>query len=120
MSSEDPRDILVVVERHQGSVTDISMEVLGAARQLAEGTQGRVIAVVVGSADISNTDSLATADRIIHIDDPLLDDYRPGPVRGVPCWGTWWLSITRARSCLAAPRLDWTSGLCWRPSSAYL
>ena len=50
------QDILVLAETNRGQLAEMSLEMLGAARQLATGTGGKVIAVL-----------------------PLLQNIRPGP-----------------------------------------
>ncbi len=41
------RDILVVAETNRGQLADMSLEMLGAARQLAAATGGKVVAVLL-------------------------------------------------------------------------
>ena len=43
-----PQDILVLAETHRGALADITLELLGAARQLAAATGGKVVVLVLG------------------------------------------------------------------------
>ncbi len=76
------QDILVVAETNQGAVADITHELLGGARQLAESTGGQVVAVLLGQGVASLAESLA-ADRVVVIEDPLLAQYAPDPYLAV-------------------------------------
>ncbi len=76
MSSQD---ILVVAETNRDQVTDMSLEMLGAARHVAAGTGGKVIAVLLGADGAAYAEALSAADRILLINDPLLAGYSPQP-----------------------------------------
>ncbi len=76
MSSQD---ILVVAEADRGQVTDISLQMLGAARQLAAATGGKVVAVLLSADGAAYADALSAADRILLINDLLLAGYAPLP-----------------------------------------
>ncbi len=67
-------DILVVIEHIRNEVADISFMMLAAARQLAETTNGEVVAVLLGSGVESLAGNLA-ADKVIYMDDPQLADF---------------------------------------------
>jgi electron transfer flavoprotein alpha subunit len=73
------QDILVVAEIDRGKVTDLSGEMLGAARQMAAATGGRVVAVLLSADGAAYSEALAAADRIVLVNDPLLAGYSPGP-----------------------------------------
>lgn len=68
------RDIYVVVEHREGLVEDISFVGLAAARAMAEGIGGEVVAVVLGDGRL--IEGLA-ADRAIVVEDPGLSEYNP-------------------------------------------
>ncbi len=69
-------DVLAVMEHRRGEVRDVSLEVLGAAKKLAEG--GRVTAVCLGAPGAA--EKLAPlCDRLVLVDDPALTDYNPEP-----------------------------------------
>jgi electron transfer flavoprotein alpha subunit len=77
------QNVLVVAELLQGQLTPVTLEMLGAARQLASGTGGSVV-VVLPSADGSpHVDGLSPADRIVLVNDSLLASYSPGPTVSV-------------------------------------
>jgi electron transfer flavoprotein alpha subunit len=76
MSSQD---ILVVAETNRGQLADTSLEMLGAARQIAAGTGGKVIAVLLGADGSAYAEGLSAADRILLINDPLLAGFSPRP-----------------------------------------
>jgi electron transfer flavoprotein alpha subunit len=72
-------DILVVAETNRGQVADMSLEMLGAARQLAAGTGGKVVAVLLSADGSTYAEALSAADRIVLINDPLLAGFSPQP-----------------------------------------
>jgi len=76
------QDILVVAETSQQAVADITHELIGGARQLAQSTGGQVVAVLLGQEVASLAEQLA-ADRVLVIEDPLLASYAPDPYLAV-------------------------------------
>lgn len=68
------KDILVVIEHIRGEVADISYMMIAAARQLAETTEGEVLAVLMGSG-IENLAGNLAADKVIYLEDPQLADF---------------------------------------------
>lgn len=68
------QDIYVVVEHLRGHVADITYVMLAAARVLAEGTGGRVVAVLLGHDAQSLARDLA-ADEVICFDHAALADF---------------------------------------------
>ena len=73
------QDILVVAETSQDAVADITLELLGGARQLAASTGGQVVVVVLGQDGARHAEALSAADRIVVIDDAQLAHYAPDP-----------------------------------------
>ena len=71
------QDLLVVAETDRGQLADISVELLGAARRLADASGGQVVAVLLSNKASELADALRPADRIMVIDDPLLAGYSP-------------------------------------------
>lgn len=70
------QDIYVAIEHLRGQVADISYVMLAAARVLAQGTGGKVVAVFLGH----NAKGLAkdfAADQTLYIDHPMLADFTP-------------------------------------------
>jgi len=72
-------DILVVADTDRGAITDITPQLLTAARQLADATGGQVVGVVLaGDANVI-AEQLTGADRVIAVSDPLLTEFSPEP-----------------------------------------
>jgi electron transfer flavoprotein alpha subunit len=70
------QDIYVVVEHLRGEVAEITYAMLAAARVLAEGTGGKVVAVLLGQ----NATKLAgdlSADQVLYIEHPSLAEFTP-------------------------------------------
>jgi electron transfer flavoprotein alpha subunit len=65
--------ILVLVEHLRGEVADITYEMLGAARKLAESLHGPVHAAVLGRDGAGLAGRLGAADSVLVVDDPALD-----------------------------------------------
>ncbi len=68
------QDIYVVVEHLRGQVADISYVMLAAARVLADGTGGSVVAVLLGHNAQELAGDLA-ADRVLYVDHAALADF---------------------------------------------
>ncbi len=68
------QDIYVVVEHLRGQVADISYVMLAAARVLAQGTGGSVVAVLLGHNAQELAHELA-ADRVLYVDHSALADF---------------------------------------------
>ncbi|MCJ7700466.1 MAG: electron transfer flavoprotein subunit alpha/FixB family protein [Anaerolineales bacterium] len=68
------QNIFVVVEHLQGQVTDISYVMLAAARDLAHGSGGDVVAILLGhnAQELANT---LAADLVLYGDDPALAEF---------------------------------------------
>lgn len=77
------QSFLVVAERQGDAVADSTLELLAAARRLADVAVGEVIAVVLGGDAASQSAGLVGADRVVVIDDPLLAQFAPGPCLAV-------------------------------------
>jgi len=69
-------DILVITEHLQGHVLDITYVMLAGARQLAEQTGGKVIAVLLGYKAQSLTKDF-NADKVHSYDRPSLENFSP-------------------------------------------
>jgi len=68
------RDIFVLVEHLQGRVAEICYVMLAAARVLAQGTGGKVVALLLGHQAQGLAADLA-ADQVWYIEHPLLADF---------------------------------------------
>ncbi len=76
------QDIYVLVEHLQGQVADISYVMLAAARVLAGGTGGEVVAVLLGQ-DAQALAANLSANCVLYIQHPALSDYSPEPYQSV-------------------------------------
>jgi electron transfer flavoprotein alpha subunit len=68
------QDIFVVIEHLRGQIADISYIMLAGARQLAQSTSGKVMAVLLGHNAQGLANSLA-ADGVLYIDHPALAEF---------------------------------------------
>jgi electron transfer flavoprotein alpha subunit len=84
------QDIYVVVEHLRGQVADISYVMLAAARELAQGVGGKVVAILLGhnaeglagnpsaglrQAQPGSSGQCLAADQVIYLDHPALADF---------------------------------------------
>lgn len=69
-------DVYVVIEHVRGRVEDISYVMLAAARELAAGTGGEVVALLLGHDSQELADDLS-ADEVWYIDHPAINDFIP-------------------------------------------
>ena len=81
MNLEEYKGVYVFAEQVDNQVSNIALELLGKARELAAKLGEKVTAVLVGSNVANLVDELAKygADRVIVVDDPELKDYRTEP-----------------------------------------
>jgi len=68
------QDIYVIVEHLRGQVADISYVMLAAARLLAQGTGGKVVAVILGHNAREQVVGLG-ADQVLYLDHPSLAEF---------------------------------------------
>ena len=73
------QDVLVVAEIDGGSISDSTLELLGAAAELTDGSGGRILVALLSDDGGAHAMHLAAADRIFTVDDPLLAKYSPQP-----------------------------------------
>ena len=76
------QDIYVLIEHLHGQVADISYVMLAAARVLAGGTGGRVVALLLGHEAQELANDLG-ADQVLYVDHPLLAEYSPDAYQSV-------------------------------------
>jgi electron transfer flavoprotein alpha subunit len=69
-------DILVVAEHLGGRLSDITFEMLGKAKGLAQAGGGRAIVVLIGG-DASMTSELGAADSVVIVEGDGLSDFNP-------------------------------------------
>jgi len=69
-------NIFVIAEHLKGKADDITYEMLGKAKALAESSGGEVVAVLLGNGakDLANDFS---ADKVLYVDSPQLADFNP-------------------------------------------
>lgn len=82
MALEDYKGVFIYAQQVDNKISNISLELLGKARELAEGIDTKeVTAVLIGYQVKDLADELAAygADRVIVVDDPELKDYRTEP-----------------------------------------
>lgn len=65
--------ILVLVEHFKGTLPDITFEVIGAARQIAQATHKQVYAVLVGKGVAGLVSQLGAADAVLVAEDPTTE-----------------------------------------------
>jgi len=69
---------LVVAEHRQGRLREVTLEMLQAAGRLSRERGGETTALLLGSAVDHMAEELAGySDRVVYIDDPLLENYTP-------------------------------------------
>jgi electron transfer flavoprotein alpha subunit len=69
-------DIFVITDHMDGTVTDISFEMVGMAKELASGFGGQVVAVMLGSG-VSDLAGGFASDSTLYVDDPALVHFNP-------------------------------------------
>jgi electron transfer flavoprotein alpha subunit len=81
MNLDDYKGVFIFAQQVDNHIDNISFELLGKARELAEPLNTEVTAVLVGYQIADLTDKLAQygADRVIVVDDPELENYRTEP-----------------------------------------
>jgi len=70
------QDIFVVIEHLQGQVAEISYTMLAAARQMASGSGGQVVGILLGKDAQSLAENLA-ADKVLYVDHEALAEFNP-------------------------------------------
>jgi electron transfer flavoprotein alpha subunit len=73
------QDVLVLAEVQRGTLADITLELLAAARGITAATGGQVVCLVLSEDGAKYTPSLAAADRIVLVNDPQLAAFAPEP-----------------------------------------
>lgn len=70
-------DVLVVVEHLKGQVEDVTFELLGKGRELAEAFGGSLVAVLAGSGMKDIAGQFGAAQRVVYVDHEHLGNYNP-------------------------------------------
>src|SRR5680860_957302 len=74
--------ILVIGEHHDGRIRPVSLELVTAARDLADQVNGKVVVAVAGSSVepiATEFAGVAGVDRVLMVDDASLAPFLPGP-----------------------------------------
>jgi electron transfer flavoprotein alpha subunit len=77
----EKKTVWVFIEQHEGKIADVSLELLGKARELADALKYDVAGIVCGNnvAGLAPTVIQYGADRVILVDHPELEYYRTLP-----------------------------------------
>lgn len=70
------QDIFVTIEHLRGKVSEISYFMLAAARNLAQGTGGSVVAILLGQGN-QNLANDFNADKVLYAEHPFLAEFNP-------------------------------------------
>ncbi len=70
-------ELMVIAEQLEGRLAEVTFELLGCARQLADELGGWVSVALLGSGDPSWTESLGAAEVVLWADAPELAEYTP-------------------------------------------
>lgn len=69
-------NVFVLAEHRQGSLREISLEMLTVASQVAKQNGGEAVAILLGNGVDSLAEKLAGySDKVLYVDDPLFADY---------------------------------------------
>lgn len=70
-------NVAVVVEHLDGKIADVTFELLGKGRELADTLGGSLSAVLLGQNAASLTGQLGAADKVLSVDHPALASFNP-------------------------------------------
>ena len=81
MDKTQYKDIYVFVEQREGAIQPVGIELLTKARELAERSNEKVVAVLLGHGIGSQAQHLIAygADKVLYVDDPVLEPYTTEP-----------------------------------------
>ncbi len=71
------QDIYVVAEHFKGELADVTFELLGKGRELADQTGGHLVGVLLGSGVQELANSMGAADKVLYADHPQLAEFNP-------------------------------------------
>jgi electron transfer flavoprotein alpha subunit len=80
-------EVWVFAEQEDGNLSEVSLELCGKAREMADRLKVKLGAVLPGRGvrDLSHRLIAHGVDRVYHVDDPQLEDYRTLPYARVLC-----------------------------------
>src|SRR5579859_2558945 len=70
-------DVFVIAEHLGGKLSDVTFEMLGKARSIAQTLGGRAVAVLLGHEVTALAEQLGAADQVLHIEDAGLRNFIP-------------------------------------------
>ena len=81
MNISEYKDVFVFAEQRDGKVQKVAFELLGKARELADTLNEKVVALLLGKniQGAANELIASGADKVIVVDDPILDVYLTEP-----------------------------------------
>ncbi len=81
MNIEEYKDVFVFAEQRDGKIQNVAMELLGKAHELAQSLGEKVVAVLCGNNIADKAQSLiaAGADKVVVVEDPVLETYMTEP-----------------------------------------
>jgi electron transfer flavoprotein alpha subunit len=68
-------DILVLADHLRGQLSDVTLELVGKAKELAGATGGQAVVALLGAPDLA--EQISGADTVLTVDHPALADYTP-------------------------------------------
>lgn len=81
MNIEEYKNVFVFAEQREGKIQNVALELLGKAHELAGRLNEKVVAVLLGNniGDQAQNLIAAGADKVIVVDDPVLETYMTEP-----------------------------------------
>lgn len=76
-------EVAIVIEHLKGTISDVTFELIGKGRELADGLSCNLVAILLGHSAKDLSNQLGTADRVVYVDDPVLAQYSPDAYRKV-------------------------------------
>ncbi|MBI3950487.1 MAG: electron transfer flavoprotein subunit alpha/FixB family protein [Acidobacteria bacterium] len=71
------KDIFVIAEHLKGKLADITFEMLGKGRELADLTDGRLFAILVGQSVRDLAEQMGVVDAVLYLEDDRLAEFTP-------------------------------------------
>jgi electron transfer flavoprotein alpha subunit len=70
-----PNDILVLADHLKGQLSDVTLELVGKAKELAGATGGQAVVALLGAPELAG--QISGAETVLTVDHPSLADYTP-------------------------------------------
>ncbi|MFQ5792261.1 MAG: electron transfer flavoprotein subunit alpha/FixB family protein [Acidobacteriota bacterium] len=71
------QDIFILAEHLKGQLADVTFELLGKGRELAEASGGRLVAVLLGNEAEGLARAMGAADKVLYAEHPHLAEFDP-------------------------------------------